>query len=73
MLDNAAGIIGEVKNVRYLSLTNQMRDFIAHAEAKGYTFQLFIRPSTTLSRPLQARLDELARLGLYSEMRTIQP
>ena len=73
VLDNAAGIIGEVKNVRYLSLTNQMRDFIAHAEAKGYTFQLFIRPSTTLSRPLQARLDELARLGLYSEMRTIQP
>lgn len=49
--------LGEVKNVANLSYTNQLRDFAAFAQQEGLTFNLYVRGSTTLSRPLQAAVD----------------
>ncbi|MGP0059300.1 MAG: putative toxin, partial [Beijerinckiaceae bacterium] len=55
VLNESSQIIGEVKNVGYLSYTSQLRDFILFAQQNGFQFQLTVRPSpsTTLSGPLQ--------------------
>jgi hypothetical protein len=54
IFDPASQVIGEVKNVGSLSYTNQLRDFSAFAsENPGWTFQLYVRPTTQLSGPLQ--------------------
>lgn len=42
----------EVKNVRSLSRTAQIRDFSAFARQEGLTFELFVRSDTRLSGPL---------------------
>jgi hypothetical protein len=57
ILDRAAGMIGEVKNVSELSYTQQLRDYVAYAKANGLQFDLYVRTSTTLSGPLQAAVD----------------
>ena len=36
-----------------LSYTQQLRDFATHASANGLRFDLWVRPSTTLSEPLR--------------------
>jgi hypothetical protein len=56
ILDEANQIIGEVKNVGYLSYTNQLQDFNLFAQQNGYQFQLYVRPSTVLSGPLQSQV-----------------
>jgi len=43
----------EVKNVGSLSYTQQLRDFTTYSQANGLDFQLYVRPSTQLSGPLQ--------------------
>jgi RHS repeat-associated protein len=43
----------EVKNVARQSFTQQLRDFSAYAQETGRTFELYVRPSTQLSGPLQ--------------------
>ena len=48
-----ASTLSEVKNVANLSLTNQLRDFAAFAQATGRSFELFVRSNTQLSGPLQ--------------------
>jgi RHS repeat-associated protein len=48
-----ATTLSEVKNVASLSLTNQLRDFSAFAQRTGRTFELYVRPTTELTRPLQ--------------------
>jgi hypothetical protein len=53
ILDHSVRVIGEVKNVGRLSYTNQLRDFAAYAQQYGYTFELWVRPTTQLSGPLQ--------------------
>ncbi len=53
ILDHAARIIGEVKNVQFLSYTRQLRAFVAWAQARGYVFNLYVRQGTVLSGPLQ--------------------
>jgi hypothetical protein len=53
VLNHSGRIIGEVKNVGSLSYTNQLRDFAAYASKNGYSFQLWVRPTTQLSGPLQ--------------------
>ena len=53
VLNHADEVIGEVKNVKNLSYTNQLRDFAAYAAERGYTFELYVRPTTQLSGPLQ--------------------
>lgn len=52
-LDETANVLGEVKNVGTLSYTNQLRDFAAYARQQGSTFELWVRPTTQLSGPLQ--------------------
>jgi RHS repeat-associated protein len=54
ILNPASKVIGEVKNVGSLSYTNQLRDFAGYARANpGWRFDLYVRPTTQLSGPLQ--------------------
>ncbi len=46
--------VSEVKNVARQSLTQQLRDDITYARDNGLRFDLYVRPSTELSRPLVA-------------------
>jgi len=43
----------EVKNVQYLALTQQIRDYLAYAQANQLTFILHVHPNTEYSGPLQ--------------------
>jgi RHS repeat-associated protein len=45
--------IGEVKNVAKLSFTQQLQDYLAFAQGTGRTFDLYTRPTTGLTGPLQ--------------------
>ena len=45
--------LSEVKNVKSLSYTKQLRDYADYANKKGLQFDLYIRPNTKLSGPLQ--------------------
>jgi RHS repeat-associated protein len=54
VLNETEGIIGEVKNTNgKVYLSNQIKDDIAHAQANGLTFKLFVRSGATFSGPLQ--------------------
>ena len=54
VLNKAKGVIGEVKNTNgKIYLSNQIKDDIAHAQANGLTFKLFVRNGATFSGPLQ--------------------
>ncbi len=53
VLNHSARVIGEVKNVGSLSYTSQLRDFASYASGNGYRFELWVRPTTQLSGPLQ--------------------
>jgi RHS repeat-associated protein len=46
-------ILTEVKNVGSLSYTQQLRDFTTYSQTNGLYFQLYVRPSTQLTGPLQ--------------------
>jgi hypothetical protein len=54
VLDSAAKVIGDVKNVETLSLTNQLKDFLAFAQTNGYQFQIWVRATTVLTGPVAA-------------------
>jgi hypothetical protein len=58
ILDEAAGVIGEVKNVQSLSYTSQLRDYVAYAQVNQLQFDLYVRGSTQLSGPLQQAVDD---------------
>jgi hypothetical protein len=47
----------EVKNVQYLALTRQLRDYLAHAENNDLNFILHVRPETKYSGPLRSLID----------------
>jgi RHS repeat-associated protein len=47
------GVISEVKNVAQQGLTRQLRDYMTHAQANGMRFDLYVRRTTELTRPLQ--------------------
>ena len=68
VLNEFENVIGEVKNVRSLSYTNQLRDYVAYSQQQGYTFELMVRQNTQLSGPLQQAVDS----GLIS-LRRILP
>ena len=58
-------VLSEVKNVKSLSFTQQLRDFATHADKNGLRFDLFVRPTTELSTPLQQAVgDGLINLRL---------
>lgn len=41
-----------------LSYTAQLRDYVAHAQANGMRFDLYVRESTRLTGPLQQAVDD---------------
>jgi hypothetical protein len=43
----------EVKNVASQSYTQQLQDFVTYSQQNRLTFELYVRPSTQLSGPLQ--------------------
>jgi hypothetical protein len=45
-------VLSEVKNVRALSYTQQLRDYAAFAKATGRRFDLYVRSDTRLTGPL---------------------
>jgi len=49
--------ISEVKNVGSLSFTQQLRDYSSFAQQNGLRFDLYTRPSTTMSGPLLDAID----------------
>jgi hypothetical protein len=50
--------ISEVKNVAYQAYTNQIKDYLLYSKDKRLTFELWTRPDTILSRPLQNLIDK---------------
>lgn len=46
-------MLQEVKNVKRLSLTSQLRDSMQLARKMGFRMELYIRPNTYLSKPLK--------------------
>lgn len=57
ILDKATKVVGDVKYVKKLSLTKQIKDYVAYAAKYGYTVVLFVKPETTISGPLQQLVD----------------
>jgi RHS repeat-associated protein/uncharacterized repeat protein (TIGR02543 family) len=52
--DGMVGLrISEVKNVRYLGLNQQIRDYVTFSQRNGLEFNLYVRFDTRLSRPLE--------------------
>ncbi len=56
-VDRAARVVREVKNVVRLSYTSQLRDYALWAQQEGYAFELTVRQTTRLSRPLQEAIE----------------
>ena len=52
-IDGNLSILTEVKNVKSLNYTSQLRDYQAYAQQNGYTFVLRTRPNTHMSGPLR--------------------
>lgn len=40
----------EVKNVKYISNTSQLRDFATFAQNTGLTMELYVRPTTEIAQ-----------------------
>jgi RHS repeat-associated protein len=73
VLDKTNKIIGEVKNVKKLGLTKQLQDYLAHAAENGYTFRLYIRENTVLTKSLQDALDAARLEGMDVQILRILP
>jgi RHS repeat-associated protein len=52
-INKSKRILQEVKNVKKLSLTKQIKDFMQLSKQLGYRMELYIRPNTYLSKPLK--------------------
>ena len=50
--------IAESKNVAYLSLTQQLKDYIDIATEMGTTIELYVRQNTVPSGPLQQAIND---------------
>ena len=51
-------LLQEVKNVKSLSLTAQLKDFMQLSKSWGYKMELYIRPDTHLSGPLKQAIKD---------------
>ena len=52
-----ATTVREVKNVKSLAFTRQLRDFVQFAQETERRFLVVVRPDTRLSQPLQDAVD----------------
>lgn len=57
-VDTRNMVLTEVKNVRSLNFTSQLRDYHAFAQNNRLTFELYVRSDTKLSRPLQNAINQ---------------
>ncbi len=59
ILDHAAGLVGEVKNVATQGFTRQIQDYLYYALQNNYDFVLVVRQGggTAFTAPLQALID----------------
>ncbi|MCW5765446.1 MAG: hypothetical protein KIT68_05665 [Phycisphaeraceae bacterium] len=57
-LDRQTKIIGEIKNVEHQAFTSQLRDYSEWARRNGYTFELWLRKDTRVTKPLQDVIDQ---------------
>ncbi len=48
--------VSEVKNAKYQGLTRQIQDYIDYSQKNDLRFDLFVRPDTNLSGPLQSAI-----------------
>lgn len=55
----------EVKNVKSLSFTRQLRDFHTYSQQNGLDFILYTRPNTTLSGPLRQAINNGSIIHRY--------
>ncbi|MBW7876863.1 MAG: hypothetical protein H3C47_12850 [Candidatus Cloacimonetes bacterium] len=62
-------VISEVKNVRKLSLTKQLRDYLDFADSSGRKLHLYVRKDdgTKLSKSLQELIDA-GRIKIFREI-----
>jgi hypothetical protein len=51
-------VLSEVKNVKSLSFTRQLRDFADFAGKNNLRFDLFVRPNTQMSGPLMEAVEQ---------------
>jgi hypothetical protein len=58
-LNRAEKAFGEIKSQKYLSNTGNLKDFISYAKQEGFSFNLYVKPDTRLSRPLVQRLKDI--------------
>jgi hypothetical protein len=56
LITGAGGVLSEVKNVRALSYTQQLRDYAEFAKQKGFRFDLYVRPGARLWKPLEKEI-----------------
>jgi RHS repeat-associated protein len=56
-LNKANKVIGDVKNVKKLSYTKQLQDFMLYAEKYGYTYIIKVRQSTQFSSTIKNLID----------------
>lgn len=49
--------LSEVKNVDKQSFTKQLRDYADYSQKEGLKFNLYLRPDTKVSGPLQNAID----------------
>jgi len=63
-LNEARGVLTEVKNVSRMYLTSQIRDFIQYSQENALQFDLWVRESTILRPPVQ----ECIEAGLINLM-----
>ena len=57
ILDSVQKVIGDVKYVKNLSYTAQLKDMYAYAVSVGYQFVLYVKPETVLSGTLKKMVD----------------
>jgi hypothetical protein len=53
-----ARTLSEVKNAAEQSFTRQLRDYLQYAKQEGLRFDLYTRPDTKISKPLQEVIDK---------------
>jgi len=49
-------VLSEVKNVATQSYTNQIKDYVHYSQQNGYSFDLYLRPTTQITQPLQTQI-----------------
>lgn len=64
-MNDVLSTLSEVKNVARQGWSRQLRDYSAHAQANGYTFNLYVNTSTQLS----SRLLTAQQQGLVNVIR----